>query len=234
VSAKLGFTAGLAVGLLAGSRAGRGLYDRSAAAASTVVHDPRVRQGASTAVHRIGSAGSTVAGAAARKITHRGDGRRDANGAADGSSGSGAEGERAGTGSSGDADEGSEVHRTHRFSMASVHGPDGFHGFTGFHGFNGFHGMSGSGASGWGRRGSANGNGHGLGTGDSGTTGTSGMSGTSRAVGGGEKGELGDKGQHSGVMSGFRSRHHAVSAPSVQAKPKEQGRPEGPAQSGSS
>ena len=218
MSAKLGFTAGLAVGLLAGSRAGRGLYDRSAAAASAVVHDPRVRQGASSALHRVGSTGSTVAGAAARKITHRGDGRRDAGETADGSSGNGAESEHGEARSSG-----SEEHRTHRFSMAGVHGPDGFHGF------NGFHGMSGIGGSGWGRRGSANG--HGLGTGDSGT---SGMSGTSRAVGGGENGELGDKGQHSGVMSGFRSRHHVVSAPSVQAKPKDQGRPEGPAQSGSS
>ena len=72
MSAKFGFAAGLAVGVLAGSRAGRGLYDRSAAAASAVVHDPRVRSGASTALHRAGSAGSTVAGAAARKVTGRG------------------------------------------------------------------------------------------------------------------------------------------------------------------
>ena len=72
MSAKLGFAAGLAVGVLAGSRAGRGLYDRSAAAASAVVHDQRVRSGASAALHRAGSAGSTVAGAAARKVTGKG------------------------------------------------------------------------------------------------------------------------------------------------------------------
>ena len=72
MSAKLGFAAGLAVGVLAGSRAGRGLYDRSAAAASAVVHDRRVRSGASAALHRAGSAGSTVAGAAARKVTGKG------------------------------------------------------------------------------------------------------------------------------------------------------------------
>ena len=277
MSAKLGFTAGLAVGLLAGSRAGRGLYDRSAAAASAVVQDPRVRRGASSALHRVGSTGSTVAGAAARKITHRGDGRRDAGGAAAGSSGNGTESEHAGAKGSGSTGSrgskgamgaegvGSDLHRTHRFSMAGVHGPDGFHGF---HGFNG---MSGVGGPGWGRRGSANG--HGLGTGDSGTSGT---------AGGGEKGDLGDgdkdgdgegerphlagatettgaekglrglrgmmgrrgqelggsaigagAGQDSGAMSGFRSRHRAVSAPSVQAKPRDWGRPEGPAQSGS-
>lgn len=73
MGAKLGFTAGLAVGLLAGSRAGRGLYDRTAAAATSVVHDPRVRRGASTALHKAGDAGSTVAGAAARKVHHHGD-----------------------------------------------------------------------------------------------------------------------------------------------------------------
>jgi hypothetical protein len=73
VSGKLGFTTGLAVGLLAGSRAGRGLYDRSAAAATAVVNDPRVRRGASTALHKAGSAGSSVAGAAARKVKHRND-----------------------------------------------------------------------------------------------------------------------------------------------------------------
>ena len=72
MSARLGFAAGLAVGVLAGSRAGRGIYDRSASAASAVVHDPRVRSGASAALHRAGSAGSTVAGAAARKVTGRG------------------------------------------------------------------------------------------------------------------------------------------------------------------
>jgi len=72
VSAKLGFAAGLAVGLLAGSRAGRGLYDRSASAASAVVHDPRVRSGATSALHKAGSAGSSVAGSAARKVKGRG------------------------------------------------------------------------------------------------------------------------------------------------------------------
>ena len=77
MSAKLGFTAGLAVGLLAGSRAGRGLYDRSAATATAVVNDPRVRRGASTALHRAGAAGSSVAGAASRKITQRGRGEGD-------------------------------------------------------------------------------------------------------------------------------------------------------------
>lgn len=77
VGAKLGFTAGLTVGLLAGSRAGRGLYDRSAAAATAVVHDPRVRRGASTALHKAGSASASVAGAAARKVKHRGDGDGD-------------------------------------------------------------------------------------------------------------------------------------------------------------
>ena len=73
MSAKMGFTAGLAVGLLAGSRAGRGLYDRSAAAATSVVNDPRVRRGASSALHKAGSAGSAVAGAAARKVRHHGE-----------------------------------------------------------------------------------------------------------------------------------------------------------------
>ena len=72
MSAKLGFAAGLAVGLLAGSRAGRGLYDRSASAASAVVHDPRVRSGATSALHKAGSAGSSVAGSAARKVKGRG------------------------------------------------------------------------------------------------------------------------------------------------------------------
>jgi hypothetical protein len=74
VSAKLGFTAGLAIGLLAGSRAGRGLYDRSAATAQAVVNDPRVRRGASTVLHKAGAAGSSVAGAASRKVTQRGRG----------------------------------------------------------------------------------------------------------------------------------------------------------------
>ena len=89
MSAKLGFAAGLAVGVLAGSRAGRGIYDRSAAAASAVVHDPRVRSGASSALHRAGSAGSTVAGAAVRKVT--GKGKADAEGKAE--EGTTAEGE---------------------------------------------------------------------------------------------------------------------------------------------
>lgn len=80
MSAKLGFTAGLAVGLLAGSRAGRGLYDRSAATASSVVNDPRVRRGASTALHKAGAAGSSVAGAAGRKVTQRGRGEADEQG----------------------------------------------------------------------------------------------------------------------------------------------------------
>lgn len=67
-SGKVGFAAGLCVGLLAGSRAGRGLYDRSAATASALMHDPRVRQGATTAAHRAGEAGSAVANAAARQV----------------------------------------------------------------------------------------------------------------------------------------------------------------------
>ncbi|HEX4788920.1 MAG TPA: hypothetical protein VH372_10695 [Actinospica sp.] len=71
MSAKLGFTTGLAVGLLAGSRAGRGLYDRAAAAATAVVNNPRVRRGASTALHKTGEASSSVAGAAARKVKQR-------------------------------------------------------------------------------------------------------------------------------------------------------------------
>lgn len=71
MSARLGFAAGLAVGLLAGSRAGRGLYDRSASAASAVVHDPRVRSGATSVLHKAGSAGSSVAGSAARKVKAR-------------------------------------------------------------------------------------------------------------------------------------------------------------------
>jgi hypothetical protein len=89
VSAKLGFAAGLAIGVLAGSRAGRGLYDRSASAASAVVHDPRVRSGASAALHRAGSAGTTVAGAAARKATGRGNGKGKKVGEADGEAGRG-------------------------------------------------------------------------------------------------------------------------------------------------
>lgn len=89
VSAKLGFAAGLAVGLLVGSRAGRGLYDKSAAAASAVVHDPRVRSGATTAVQKAGSAGSTVAGAAARKVKNR------AKSDGEGDSADGSESERA-------------------------------------------------------------------------------------------------------------------------------------------
>jgi hypothetical protein len=80
VSAKLGFAAGLAVGLLAGSRAGRGLYDRSASAASAVVHDPRVRSGATSALHKAGSAGSSVAGSAARRVKGRGKASTDAQG----------------------------------------------------------------------------------------------------------------------------------------------------------
>ena len=92
MSAKLGFAAGLAVGVLAGSRAGRGVYDRSAAAASAVVHDPRVSSGASAALHRAGSAGSTVAGAAARKVTGRGKKAGAEDGESAGS-GSGVEGD---------------------------------------------------------------------------------------------------------------------------------------------
>jgi hypothetical protein len=86
VSAKLGFAAGLAVGLLAGSRAGRGLYDKSAAAASAVVKDPRVRSGASNALHKAGDAGSSVAGAAARRVKNRGkaDGEDESADAGDG------------------------------------------------------------------------------------------------------------------------------------------------------
>jgi hypothetical protein len=91
VSAKLGFAAGLAVGLLAGSRAGRGLYDRSASAASAVVHDPRVRGGATSVLHKAGSAGSSVAGSAARKV--KGRGTTNAEGAGETSEGvEGAEG----------------------------------------------------------------------------------------------------------------------------------------------
>ena len=97
MSAKLGFAAGLAVGVLAGSRAGRGIYDRSAAAASAVVHDPRVRSGASAALHRAGSAGSTVAGAAARKVTGRGAGDADSDVDAEG----GGSGESGGGGDAG-------------------------------------------------------------------------------------------------------------------------------------
>lgn len=92
MSAKLGFAAGLAVGLLVGSRAGRGLYDRSVATASAVVHDPRVRSGATSVVHKAGSAGSSAAGAAARKVKNRGKSGGEGD-AADGSDGS--DGERA-------------------------------------------------------------------------------------------------------------------------------------------
>lgn len=114
MSGKLGFTAGLAVGLLAGSRAGRGLYDRSAATASSVVNDPRVRRGASTALHKAGCAGSSVAGAASRKVTQRvrgeagehdgdgGDGRDD--GTSDGA------GSRDGRGRGGDSLRGAAHH----------------------------------------------------------------------------------------------------------------------------
>lgn len=102
MSAKLGFAAGLAVGVLAGSRAGRGLYDKSAAAASAVVHDPRVRSGASSALHRAGSAGSTVAGAAARKVTGKGKGPKE-EGEGEGEGG-GEGGSRTGAGSGGDGD----------------------------------------------------------------------------------------------------------------------------------
>jgi hypothetical protein len=101
MSAKLGFAAGLAVGVLAGSRAGRGIYDRSAAAASAVVHDPRVRSGASAALHRAGSAGSTVAGAAARKVTGRGAGDADTDAEGDGSGESGGGGDAGKRGRSG-------------------------------------------------------------------------------------------------------------------------------------
>ena len=91
MSAKLGFAAGLAVGLLAGSRAGRGLYDRSASAASAAVHDPRVRGGATSVLHKAGSAGSSVAGSAARKV--KGLGKTDAEGTGETSEGvEGAEG----------------------------------------------------------------------------------------------------------------------------------------------
>lgn len=67
-SGKAGFAVGLCVGLLVGSRSGRGLYDRSAAAANAVVNDPRVRRGATTAAQRAGEAGNAMAGAAARQV----------------------------------------------------------------------------------------------------------------------------------------------------------------------
>jgi len=67
-SGKVGFAAGLCVGLLVGSRSGRGLYDKSAATASALMHDPRVRQGATTAAHRAGEAGSAAVGVAARQV----------------------------------------------------------------------------------------------------------------------------------------------------------------------
>ncbi|WP_034264946.1 hypothetical protein [Actinospica robiniae] len=67
-SGKVGFTAGLCVGLLVGSRAGRGLYDKSAATANSLMHDPRVRQGATTAAQKAGEAGTIMAGAAARQV----------------------------------------------------------------------------------------------------------------------------------------------------------------------
>ena len=93
MSVKLGFAAGLMVGVLAGSRAGRGLYDRSAAAATAVVHDPRVRSGASAALHRAGSAGSTVAGAAARKVRNRGKAAGEEDEQVDGAEKDGGKGE---------------------------------------------------------------------------------------------------------------------------------------------
>ena len=67
-SGKVGFAAGLCVGLLVGSRSGRGLYDKSAATANSLMHDPRVRRGATTAAQRAGEAGTMMAGAAARQV----------------------------------------------------------------------------------------------------------------------------------------------------------------------
>jgi len=67
-SGKVGFAAGLCVGLLVGSRSGRGLYDKSAATANSLMHDPRVRRGATTAAQRAGDAGTAMAGAAARQV----------------------------------------------------------------------------------------------------------------------------------------------------------------------
>lgn len=90
MSAKLGFAAGLAVGLLAGSRAGRGLYDRSTAAASAVVNDPRVRSGASSVLNKAKTEGSSMAGAAVRKVKNRGKSEADA----EAESAEGSEGER--------------------------------------------------------------------------------------------------------------------------------------------
>ena len=71
---KIYFTAGAVAGLLAGSRMGRGLYDRVTGVAGKVAGNETVRQGVSTAGERAVDAGKKAGGTVGHAAKTAGDG----------------------------------------------------------------------------------------------------------------------------------------------------------------
>ena len=66
---KFYFAAGAVVGLLTGSRLGRGLYDRTAKAAGAVAGNTTVRQGVTSAGERAVDAAKSAGGGLGHKVT---------------------------------------------------------------------------------------------------------------------------------------------------------------------
>jgi len=95
VKGKIYFAAGAVVGLLTGSRIGRGLYDRAAKAAGVVAGNTTVRHGVAAAGGRAADAAKSAGGGVGHKVTelrrhvadrHAGDEDLDGDGAVGGSS----------------------------------------------------------------------------------------------------------------------------------------------------
>jgi hypothetical protein len=71
--AKISFVSGFALGLLAGSKIGPGLYGRVSSAASSLATNPRVRQRASTAGDKAAHAAKAAGSTAAQQVKHAGE-----------------------------------------------------------------------------------------------------------------------------------------------------------------
>lgn len=70
---KISFVSGIMIGLLAGSRIGPELYRRVASAASSLVADPRVRKGATSAGDRAAHVAKSAGTSAAHQVKHAGE-----------------------------------------------------------------------------------------------------------------------------------------------------------------
>jgi hypothetical protein len=70
MKAKISFVSGIALGMLAGSKIGPGLYTRVASAVSSLAADPRVRRGATSAGDRAAHVAKAAGTSAAQQVKH--------------------------------------------------------------------------------------------------------------------------------------------------------------------